>query len=202
MKLQRDAKARVVAQLASGQQVSAALCADRALHDEIVAVAALVARALGRGRTVYLAGNGGSAADAQHLAAELQGQLYRKGRRPLPVLALTANAPLLTALANDYGYEHTFARQLTAHARRGDVLIAMSTSGRSPNILAVARAAQKLGVAIVGFTGTQGQTLRRLCDRCIVAPSSDVARIQECHLQIGHILCELVEAAIPAIDAK
>lgn len=157
--------------------------------------AALIA-ALRRGNAIYLFGNGGSAADAQHFAAELQGTFYVKKRRPLPVMALTTNTSTLTAIANDIAYEQTFSRQVEAHVRKGDAVIALSTSGRSKNVLAAAKAARRKGATVIGFTGEHGGPLKRLCDICFCAPSNDVARIQECHGAVGHILCEIVESAL------
>jgi D-sedoheptulose 7-phosphate isomerase len=155
----------------------------------------VVIRALRRDRSVWLLGNGGSAADAQHIAAELQGRFYRN-RRPLPVAALTTDTSTLTAIGNDLGYALTFSRQVEAHARAGDVVIAISTSGRSPNVLRAVAAARKKRATVVGFTGRTGGALRRRVDYCLSAPSDDVARIQECHTLAGHILCEAVEAAL------
>lgn len=163
--------------------------------DELAAICDRVVRALKRKRSVYLIGNGGSAADAQHIAAELQGKFYRVGR-PLPVMALTTNTSTLTAVANDLGYAETFVRQVDAHARRGDVLIAISTSGRSLNVLKAAKLARRRGTFVIGFTGQKGSALRRNSDLCLSAPSDDVARIQECHILAGHILCEIVETAM------
>jgi D-sedoheptulose 7-phosphate isomerase len=150
---------------------------------------------LERGHALYLVGNGGSAADAQHLAAELQGRLYLD-RRALPVMALTTNSSTLTAIANDSGYDQIFSRQVEAQVKRGDALWAISTSGRSGNVLAAAKAARRAEALVIGFTGRDPSPLDELCDLCFHAPSDDVARIQECHETAGHILCELLEAAL------
>ena len=163
--------------------------------EELDAIAALLIKTLRAGRSVFVLGNGGSAADAQHFAAELEGRLYRN-RRPLPILALTTNSSSLTAIGNDFGYEHTFSRQVEAHGRRGDVLVAISTSGKSPNVLKAVAAARRKGIRTVGFTGEKGARLRRAVDLCLTAPSDDVARIQECHGAAVHILCEAVEEAL------
>jgi D-sedoheptulose 7-phosphate isomerase len=150
---------------------------------------------LRRGGTIHLFGNGGSAADAQHLAAELEGRFMKK-RRALPALALTANTSTLTALGNDFGYEQTFARQVEAHVRRGDTVVGISTSGNSPNVLAGIRRAKRAGAVTVGFTNETGGKLRRLADLCLCVPSTDTQRVQECHIAVGHVLCDLVEAAL------
>lgn len=156
---------------------------------------ALVIGALKTGRRVYVFGNGGSAADAQHLAAELEGR-FTKERRALPVLALTSNTSTLTAIGNDYGYEHTFARQVEAHVREGDVVIAISTSGRSKNVLAAVAKARELKAVVIGMTGRSGGPLRDACDLALCAPSESTPRVQECHGTLMHILCEAVEQSL------
>lgn len=153
-----------------------------------------VLQALREGRRVFLFGNGGSAADAQHIAAELEGRFYRN-RPPLPVQALTTNTSLLTAIGNDLGFDEIFARQVEAYVREGDVVCALSTSGRSPNVLKAVRAARERKAVVVAFTGGDGGPLKALADIVLLAPSKDVARIQECHTTLGHILCEAIEAA-------
>lgn len=140
-------------------------------------------------------GNGGSAADAQHIAAELSGRFYLD-RPPLYAEALHVNTSFLTAMANDYGYEEAFARMVDAAGRQGDMLYALSTSGNSPSILRAAEAARTRGMIVVGMTGQGGGKLRGLCDYCLEAPSRDTPRIQELHITIGHLICELVEKAI------
>jgi D-sedoheptulose 7-phosphate isomerase len=155
----------------------------------------LTVEALRSGKRVYVFGNGGSAADAQHLAAELEGRFTRE-RRALPVLALTTNTSTLTAIGNDYNYEYTFARQVEAHVSRGDVVIALSTTGRSKNVLAAVQKAKELGASVIGMTGETGGPLKDLCDVALMAPSDDTPRIQECHGTLIHILCEAVEVAL------
>ena len=140
-------------------------------------------------------GNGGSAADAQHLAAEFSGRFYYD-RPPLYSEALHVNTSYLTAVGNDYGYDEVYARMVRAMGRKGDVLIAMSTSGNSPNVLRAAEAAREQGMTVVGFTGENGGKLAGLSDHLLAIPSTDTPRIQECHMLIGHIICELVEAKI------
>lgn len=156
--------------------------------------AALAIATLKRGGGVYLIGNGGSAADAQHWAAELVGR-YLTEREPLNVHALTVNSSTFTALVNDYPPEEVFERQVRAHVRQGDVLIAISTSGTSANILKAVDAAQKQGAQVVAVTGKDGGDLAPLAEVSFVAPSHDTPRIQEAHLLFGHCFCELVEAA-------
>ncbi len=156
--------------------------------------AALAIATLKSGGGVYLIGNGGSAADAQHWAAELVGR-YLTEREPLNVHALTVNSSTFTALVNDYPAEEVFERQVRAHVRQGDVLVAISTSGTSANILKAVDAAQKQGAQVVAVTGKDGGDLAPLAEVSFVAPSHDTPRIQEAHLLFGHCFCELVEAA-------
>ena len=155
----------------------------------------VVITALRKGRSVYLLGNGGSAADAQHIAAELQGRFY-KNRKPLPILALTTNTSLLTAVGNDYGYEKVFSRQVEAHVKKGDIVIAISTSGNSPNVLDAIKVANRRGAITIGLGGRTGGKMKHLVKHCLLAPSNDVARIQECHTTMGHILCDVVESEL------
>jgi D-sedoheptulose 7-phosphate isomerase len=159
------------------------------------AIGKALVRVLRGGRRIYLFGNGGSAGDAQHIAAELEARFLRE-RRALPALALTTNTSTLTAVGNDYGYERTFARQVEAHVRKGDAVIAISTSGNSPNVLAGVKAARKAGALAIGFTNEEGGRLRGIVDHCFQVPSTDTQRVQECHLAAGHILCGLIEDAL------
>jgi len=144
------------------------------------------------GGQLLIAGNGGSAADAQHIAAELTGR-FRRERRPIRAMALHVNTSALTAIGNDYGYDYVFARELTAHAWPGDVLVAISTSGNSPNILRAIEAARECEVVVIGLTGQSGGKMRAKCDLCLCVPSDSTARIQEMHITIGHTICELLE---------
>lgn len=144
---------------------------------------------------VLFCGNGGSAGDAQHIAAELSGRFY-KNRPPLYAEALHVNSSYLTAVANDFGYDEVYARMVQAAGRTGDVLVAISTSGNSPNILKAVEQARTAGMKVVGMTGDPGGKMRDLCDILINIPSSDTPRIQESHILVGHIICELVEAAL------
>ena len=147
------------------------------------------------GGKILACGNGGSAADAQHLAAELVGR-FREERQALAAIALTADTALLTALGNDYGYQRVFARQVEALAQRGDVLLAFSTSGNSANVVEAAHTARRLGCTVIGFTGAGGGELAHHADVLLKAPSSTVARIQEIHTLCIHVLCESLDALI------
>ncbi len=156
---------------------------------------ALLVRTLKAGRRIYACGNGGSAADAQHLAAELVGTYSDRTRRALPAQALTTDSSALTSIANDLGFERVFSRQVEALVRRGDVLVCISTSGKSPNVLEAARAARKLGAVVLALTGEPGEPLAALSDEILKVPSRETPRIQECHIAVIHLLCEAVEKA-------
>lgn len=162
------------------------------LASDVAKAVEMIHSSLAAGGKLLIAGNGGSAADAQHIAAELTGRFLRE-RKPLPALALHANASALTAIGNDYGYEHVFARELAAHARPGDVLLAISTSGGSKNILRAIEEAHQKKVAVIGMTGESGGAMRTACNLCLCVPSKSTARIQEMHIMIGHTICELLE---------
>lgn len=165
---------------------------DGELLAAILAIADRMIHALRNGGKILLAGNGGSAADAQHIAAELVGR-YTIDRAPLSAIALTTDTSALTAIGNDYAFDRVFERQLRALGRKGDVLVAISTSGASPNILAVLKAARELGIVSVGFTGTKGAQMRPLCDLVLIAPSDETALIQQIHITAAHAICGLVE---------
>jgi D-sedoheptulose 7-phosphate isomerase len=162
---------------------------------QIRAAAEILAEAYRSGGKAIFFGNGGSAADAQHLAAELECR-FAFDRAPLAALALHANGSTLTAISNDYQYEQVFARLLTAHARPGDVAVALSTSGRSKNVLAAARLGRDLKIKVVALTGANGSAVAPFADCVIAVPSTDTPRIQEAHILIGHVLCEWVERSI------
>lgn len=163
--------------------------------DKIDKVAQLVYSALKKKGKVILFGDGGSAADSQHIAAELIGR-FKIERPPLKALALTVNTSILTALANDYGFEHTFSRQVEALGGEGDVAIAISTSGNSPNVIAATIKAKEMKIDTVGLIGGDGGKLFKIVDVAILIPSSDTPRIQEAHILVGHIICELVETLL------
>lgn len=181
--------------LAESVRVKEQILASAELVRAVEWAAEQLVEALRAGGSVYFCGNGGSAADAQHLAAELSGR-YIKERRPLPAYALHTNTSELTAIANDYGYEEVFARVLAAHAREGDVLVAISTSGNSPNVLRAVEQAHALGMHTIALTGTPGGTLAQMAQLVIRVPATSTPRIQEAHITIGHILCEIVETAL------
>jgi D-sedoheptulose 7-phosphate isomerase len=172
-----------------------AVIADARFRTTIEAIAAVIAKALGGGGKLLLAGNGGSAADAQHLAAEFLSR-FVSDRQPLPAIALTTDTSVLTAIGNDYGFDHVFERQVSGLARPSDVFLAISTSGRSRNILAALRAARAAKVATIGFTGKNPGEMASLCDQCLCVPSAETAIVQQIHIIAGHIICGLVERAI------
>jgi len=157
--------------------------------------AELIADTFTRGNKILICGNGGSAADAQHLAAEFVGR-FETERIALPAIALTTDTSALTALANDYDFERIFARQVDALAREGDLLIGISTSGNSPNVISAVMKAREKGCKILGMTGAKGKKLASLCDKCVLVPSDRTARIQEVHITIAHIWCEIVDDKI------
>ncbi len=159
------------------------------------AIARAMADALRAGNKLLLIGNGGSAADAQHIAAEIVGR-YKQERPGWAAIALTTDTSALTAIANDYGFEQIFARQVQGLARRGDVLFALTTSGRSPNILAALKTARDMGVTTVGFTGTKGESMRASCDHLFVAPTDDTPVVQQVHMMAMHAICDNVEQAL------
>jgi D-sedoheptulose 7-phosphate isomerase len=169
-----------------------AAMADPEFVATIAAIADRVTAALASGHKVLLAGNGGSAADAQHLAGELVSRFYYD-RPAAAAIALTVDSSVLTAIANDYGYDRVFERQVQGLGRPGDVLIAISTSGRSPNILKALAAARATGIVAIGFTGSSGGDMMPLCDLCLRAPSDSTPLIQQLHITAGHIVCALVE---------
>jgi D-sedoheptulose 7-phosphate isomerase len=175
--------------------------ADGSLVASTVAIAARIAQSLRSGGKLLLAGNGGSAADAQHIAAELVGRLV-SDRAPLPAIALTTDTSALTAIGNDYGFEQVFARQIRAIGRKGDVFVAISTSGRSPNILAALQAAREIGVATVGFAKAAQTPMHPLCDLVLAVPSEEAALIQQIHITAAHAICLLVEHELSGAEPK
>lgn len=178
----------------------AAMAADAELRGRIARAVAMCVDALRAGNKLLFAGNGGSAADAQHWAGELVSRFYYD-RPGLPAIALTTDSSILTAIGNDYGYDYIFARQIEALGQAGDLLIAISTSGNSLNIVRAVEAAKAKGVQVIGFTGQGGGKLAPLSDLCFRIPSPETPRIQEGHEFIGHLLCGLIEAEIFPKDA-
>ncbi len=168
------------------------------LAGPIAAAGQILADALRAGGSVLFCGNGGSAADALHLAGELSGR-FLQDREPLRAAALTGNVAGLTAIANDYSFEEVFAREVRAQGRRGDILVGLSTSGNSKNVLRAMETASEMGLVRIGMTGASGGRLGEpgaFVEHCLRAPSTEVPRIQECHLLIGHILCEIAESSL------
>ncbi|NRB51414.1 MAG: SIS domain-containing protein [Saprospiraceae bacterium] len=172
-----------------------AVLADKALLAMVDDIANHCIKIFQEDGKVLFCGNGGSAADAQHLATELSGRFYFD-RPPLFSEALNANTAFITAVGNDYGFDHIFARMARAAGRAGDVLFALSTSGNSPNVLNAIEAAREIGMKTIGMTGASGGKMIDRCDWLIRIPSSDTPRIQECHMMIGHLICELVEEGV------
>lgn len=172
--------ATVISEILDGSTASIEICAD------------LIIKTFKAGKKLLLCGNGGSAADAQHIAAEFVGR-YENERRALPAIALTTDTSALTALANDYDFEQIFSRQVDALAVEGDCLIAISTSGNSPNVISAVMAARRIGCKVIGMTGAKGKKLTSISDACVMVPSDRTARIQEAHITIAHIWCELIE---------
>jgi D-sedoheptulose 7-phosphate isomerase len=179
---------------------------ERALQDASLLasarkIAGAITAALRSGNKLLLIGNGGSAADAQHIAAEIVGR-YKQERPAWPAIALTTDTSALTAIANDYGFEQVFVRQIEGLGARGDVLLALSTSGRSPNILAALRTARARGLVTIGFTGTKGVAMGADCDHLLVAPSDDTPIVQQIHLAMAHGICDEVEQTLMREAAK
>jgi D-sedoheptulose 7-phosphate isomerase len=175
--------------------------AERQLSGKIAEVVGLVADALAKGRKLLIMGNGGSAADAQHFAAEIVGR-FKMERRALPAIALTTDSSILTAVGNDYGFDHVFRRQVEAFAAAGDVVIGISTSGSSANVFAALMAAREIGCTTVGLLGRDGGTIAGISDIPLVVPVPDTPRVQEAHVTIIHIICELVEKRLFGKDSE
>ncbi len=187
MKIMRELIVRELTESAELKKVVA-----EKLADTIAEAARIIIDAFKAGGKVFLIGNGGSAADAQHIASELVGR-FQMERKALPAIALTTDTSTLTSLANDYGYDAIFSRQLEALASAGDVLIAITTSGTSPNILKAIETARSKGVPVIALTGEKGKQSVGVADLVIAVPSANTQRIQEAHITIGHIICHLVE---------
>ena len=187
----QDARQAMVASIAAHER----LLGNDMTIEQIAAVSRTLTSALLRQRKVLLFGNGGSAADAQHIAAEFVGR-FAMERAALPVMALSVNTSCVTAIGNDYGFDRVFARQIEAFGRPGDVAIGISTSGNSSNVLTGLETARRLGMSTVALTGASGEKMKGVAEVCICAPSEETPRIQECHILIGHVISELVERAI------
>lgn len=185
-------KTKIAQTIRESIAVKEAICQDERLLHTIQQVAEVIGLSLKQGHKVLFCGNGGSAADAQHLAAEFSGRFY-KDREPLYAEALHCNTSYMTAVGNDYGYEHVYARMLRGMGQTGDVLVALSTSGNSANILEAMKVAKEKGMTIIGLTGATGGKMKDGSDYLINIPSTDTPRIQEAHITVGHIICEIVE---------
>jgi D-sedoheptulose 7-phosphate isomerase len=168
---------------------------DRELATSIAAIAQAIEKSLRDGGKLLIAGNGGSAADAQHLAAEFLSRFLAE-RRPLPAVALTTDTSVLTAIGNDYGFEQVFERQVRGLGRAGDVFLAISTSGRSPNVIRALKAARDIGLVTIGFSGADKTEMRDLCRHFLAVPSHETAIVQQIHMVAGHAICALVEQAL------
>lgn len=189
------AAAAIREQISESLNVKRAILESPELLSSIEQICNAGVKAYRNGGKLMFAGNGGSAADSQHLAAELVSRFYLE-RAGLDCLALTTNSSVLTAIGNDYCYEQVFARQIESHGRPGDIFVGISTSGNSKNIIEAIQVARDAGVTVVGLTGADGGEMKPLCDWCICIPSEDTARIQESHILIGHILCQSIEASL------
>jgi len=181
--------------IAASIAVKQTILNDKAIQQTVQQITDAVVAAFESGHKVMFCGNGGSAADAQHLAAEFSGRFY-KNRKALPSDALHCNSSYLTAVANDYSYDDIYSRLVDGTMNKGDVLIGISTSGNSPNIVKAFETARSKGITTVGFTGASGGKMKELSDLLLNIPSTDTPRIQESHIMLGHIICELTEAAI------
>jgi len=185
-------EARIAAYFLQSRQALDAAMTDRELAAAVLAIADCLTGALRKGNKLLVAGNGGSAADAQHIAGELLSRL-NFDRSPLPAIALTTDTSVLTAIGNDYGFDKIFERQVRGLARQGDVFLAISTSGRSPNILCALQAARDMGVTTIGFTGNRDSAMIALCDLCLRAPAAETPLIQQIHIIAAHSICSIVE---------
>jgi len=185
----------IESQIRSSVDVKTAVLQDTDLLAQIAEVTTVIIDAYKNNKKTLLAGNGGSAADAQHIAGELVAR-FNYDRPGLPSIAITTDSSIVTAIGNDYGYERLFSRQVEALGNAGDVFIGISTSGNSPNIIKALAACKAIGITSVGLTGAGGGKMAELCDYCIKVPSSETPRIQEVHILIGHIICLIVEEAM------
>ena len=182
----------ITAELLRSQSAIAALFESSVLRSNLADAARAIIASLNSGGRIFLAGNGGSAADAQHIAAEFVSR-FKFDRPPLSAIALTTDTSILTAIGNDYSFIDLFTRQLQAHARTGDIFIGLTTSGRSPNVLSAFSLARSIGVCTIGLCGETGLAAGTTCDYLLACPSTITAKIQECHIVVAHILCDLVE---------
>lgn len=190
--MESELKSHIQEQLRETARMIGVMADDAELLGRVESVVTACVKTLRGGGKILLAGNGGSAADAQHIAGELVSR-FAFDRPGLPAIALTTDTSIITAIGNDYGYEKVFARQVQALGRAGDVLIGISTSGKSPNVLLALREARAMGLVCIGFTGGQDGPMRELCDHLLVSPSTQTPKIQEGHITLAHIVCGLIE---------
>jgi D-sedoheptulose 7-phosphate isomerase len=190
--LSLDSKSLIALHLERSVAALAHAADDPALLEAAHAIAKSIISALQDGKKLLIIGNGGSAADAQHIAAEIVGR-YKRDRPGYAAIALTTDTSALTSVANDYGFEQIFARQIEGLGQRGDVLLALSTSGKSPNILAALRLARERGLITIAFTGTSGATLRSSCNHILIAPTDETAVVQQVYLAVAHGICDEIE---------
>jgi D-sedoheptulose 7-phosphate isomerase len=193
--LSQSSKDPIATHLTRSREALEHAAQDAGLLEAARKIAQTMTGALRAGHKILIVGNGGSAADAQHIAAEIVGR-YKQERPAYAAIALTTDTSALTAIGNDYGFEQVFARQVEGLGRRGDVLLALSTSGRSPNILAALNVARRTGLVTIGFTGAKGTALGALCDHLLVSPSEDTAVIQQIYMTFAHGICEVIEQAM------
>ena len=185
----------VETQIKKSYEVKKSILENEKLINEVLEIGNLLIETYKKGNKLLIAGNGGSAADAQHIAGELVSKFYFD-RPALPAIALTTDTSIITAIGNDYGYEYLFSRQIEANGIKGDVFLGISTSGNSKNIIEGIKTAKEKGLITIGLTGESGGKMKELCDYCICVPSIETPRIQESHILIGHILCSIIEEAI------
>jgi D-sedoheptulose 7-phosphate isomerase len=193
--MNQTSKDAIAAHLALSREALERATQDTGLLDTARKIAAVIANALSGGKKLLIAGNGGSAGDAQHIAAEIVGR-YKKDRPAYAAIALTTDTSALTAIGNDYGFEQVFSRQVEGLGQRGDVLLAITTSGRSPNILAALKLARSRGLVTIGFTGVKGSSMAASCDHLLVAPSDDTAVIQQIYMAFAHGICGVIEQTL------
>lgn len=190
--MDRAAQIFIADYLADSLDAMRAFAGDGAIRETLSDFAGVIAEALSNGGKLMIAGNGGSAADAQHIAAELVSRLFSE-RAPLPAMALTTDTSILTAVGNDYGYDHVFERQVLGLGRKGDVFLGISTSGKSPSVLLALEAARSKGIVTLGFGGAGTSPMSERCDRILRAPSNKTSIIQQLHIVAAHLICGLVE---------
>jgi D-sedoheptulose 7-phosphate isomerase len=193
--MSQTSKDPIAAHLALSREALERATQDSGLLDTARKVAEVIASALGGGNKLLIAGNGGSAGDAQHIAAEIVGR-YKKDRPAYAAIALTTDTSALTAIGNDFGFEQVFSRQVEGLGQRGDVLLAITTSGRSPNILAALKLARSRGLVTIGFTGAKGSSMAASCDHLLVVPSDDTAVIQQIYMAFAHGICGVIEQTL------